>query len=1710
MNGRHYQWVCVQAGKLRVYGWAGALLALFAGAAVLGSHAKADASGADEFWEAVEVDQATLVNGAGRPGANVKTWRLQRAVWLAALRHAPHEQDAELRQSQTLISLPLPDGSFARFRIEESPALEPELAARFPDIKSYRGEGVTDPALRVRFDWSPRGLHALAVTGAEAVSIAPLRPEDLTLYTSQAGQDGIQPQEAACLAEQVPELNQSGAYNRLARTAAPQAFALGNVRRNFRIAIATTVEYTNAPNLGGGSVASALASVNSWLNAVNVIYERDLAVHFNLAANNDRLMFTANDNFSNGNASAMLTEARSVLAQTLGAGNYDLGHVLGTGSGGTANLGVVCVDSGSPGPFKGGGVTLFGASATVGHPYFLTRLAHEIAHQFGATHSYNDGDANSVCGLNRNSISAWEPGSGLTIMSFAGSCNPIATARALHFHGGTLAQMAAFLESNAVCAQTVSTGNSAPTVDGGADFRIPRNTPFALSATANDADIYDNPNLAYAWEQLDSGGAVYHDPVFTDAGDGPGSTRPLFRSYAPSASRTRLFPNLEYILNNANEPPLLRTENGFEVYSAESLPNVTRSLAFKVTVRDGRGGVADDDVRVEVDAAAGPFAVTVPNAAVRWAAGSQQTIAWSVNNTNAGTLNVTQVRITFSTDGGQTFPVTLLTATPNDGSETITIPSGLTTETARVRVEAIGNIFFDISDVNFAITSGPAACPTIASLNPVRAQAGVNVTLTGTNFAGVSAVQFNNNRDAAFTILSNTQIRAIVPAGAATGPLRVVRGGCAAAESPVFTVAACNFTLNATTRNVAATANNSNVAVGANSGCAWSAVSNAEWIRITSNATGTGNATVNFAVSANTGPARTAALIAAGQLLTVNQAAGCTFRLSSTTQNVSSAAATGQVTVETSAGCAWTAVSNAPWLTLNSSGSAAGTSVVSFNIAANTGLARTGTLTLAGLSFTVTQEANCGFAIAPASRSVPATASSGVINVSAGGNCTWTSQSQANWLTITAGAASLGTNTVTYNVAANTGPARSGTLTVAGLTYTVSQAAGCAFALNRSSQDFVANGGTGTAVNVTTSAGCAWTASSPVDWVRLTSGATGSGNGSVNFTVSANTGPARSVLLTLAGLPYTISQAGNCRPTLSATTRTFTAAAATSTFNVTAAASCAWTAVSNVNWLTVTSSASGTGNAAVAYTVAANPGAARTGTLSIGGVTHTVTQSAAACSYALSPATQQLSRSGGSGTVNVTTASHCAWTVTNEAGWLTLDGLTAGRGNGVVAFNALANAGPARSGTMTVGDQTFTVNQTAGCQFQLSATQLRAAATGDSLSVEVSSLSGCPWTAASNSNWIELHSGTPGSGSGSLAFTVAANAGGPRTGTLTVAGKTLTVKQAADAANPGFIMAALNPPYANAGGQAFELTVTGLNFGGNTVVNWNGNDRPTRLVNATQLKAQIPATDIASVGTARVSVFDRLNNNASNGLSFLIAGAGANVSAASYANTEFAPEQMVALFGQGLATATVQANALPLPTTLSGTTVRIKDSAGVERLAPLFFVSPEQINYQLPAGTASGVATVTVLSGDNRVTLTTLPVSAVAPGLFSADASGRGLPTGVVLRVTGNQQRFEALSRFDSATRTYLPVPIDLGPATDQVYLVLYGTGWRFRSNLSVVTCSVGGASVAVAFAGAQGGLVGLDQLNLLLPRSLAGRGEVNLVLSVEGKPANPVKVQIK
>lgn len=427
----------------------------------------------------------------------------------------------------------------------------------------------------------------------------------------------------------------------------------------------------------------------------------------------------------------------------------------------------------------------------------------------------------------------------------------------------------------------------------------------------------------------------------------------------------------------------------------------------------------------------------------------------------------------------------------------------------------------------------------------------------------------------------------------------------------------CTYTIAPANATVAAGAGSGTVTVTAGSGCAWTAVSGASWVTIAGGASGAGPGTVTYSYTANPGSAsRSGTLTIGGNTFTLSQAGlACTYTLTPTGSSVGGAAGTGSVAVNTSANCAWTASSGASWLTITSGVSGMGPGTVAYSIAANVGAARAGTLTVAGLTYTVNQAATpCSYAITPASAAVGAGAGSGSVAVNTTATCPWGAASNVPWLTITSGAAGVGPGTVTYMIAANTATgSRTGTLTIGGQTFTVSQAGvTCTYAITPTGVSLGAHATNGT-VAITTGSGCAWTASSTVPWIAITAGMNGTGDGTVRYSVTANTsGLVRHGTLSIAGLTFVVSQAssgGGCTYLLTPTSAQVPARVSTNTFRVTTGGGCDWTAQSTVGWVTVLPRAGGTGSGTVRFRVSANLSSQpRNGTISVGGQTFTVYQ----------------------------------------------------------------------------------------------------------------------------------------------------------------------------------------------------------------------------------------------------------------------------------------------------------------------------------------------------------------------------------------------------------------------------------------------------------------------------------------------------------------------
>lgn len=567
------------------------------------------------------------------------------------------------------IELPTPDGRTSRFLLTESPTMHPDLQAKHPDIRCYTGKGLDEPGALLKCDLTLHGFHAQVLRGRGGDwFIDPYSFGDRDHYTVYFKKDYPRPfgKTWECLVDDISPVKIEDV---------PIAEQGDCKMRSYSLALACTGEYAD---YHGGTVAAAESAMNTSLNRVNGVFEIDFAVSMSLVANNDTLIFLngSTDPYTNNNGGAMLNQNQTTCNNRIGNANYDIGHVFSTGGGGVAFLGCVCSAAN-----KAKGVT--GSSNPVGDAFDIDYVAHEMGHQFGCDHTFNG--THGSCNGNRVLSSAYEPGSGSTIMGYAGICDDqdVQPHSDAYFHARSLQQAGGFVTgAGHTCDTETNTGNNAPTANAGADYTIPKSTPFILTATGSDAN---GDALTYCWEQYNNGDS-------TQPPDGTDTDGPNFRTFNPTGSGVRFFPDLAEVVINGNP-------------TWEVLSSVGRTLNFRVTVRDNVGGAGctgEDNMVVTVSGGAGPFQVTAPNTAVTWQGNSNQTVTWNVAGSNGGAVNCANVEIALSTDGGFNYSV-VLGSTPNDGSQVITVPN-VSSSDCRIRVMGVGNIFYDISNVDFTIT----------------------------------------------------------------------------------------------------------------------------------------------------------------------------------------------------------------------------------------------------------------------------------------------------------------------------------------------------------------------------------------------------------------------------------------------------------------------------------------------------------------------------------------------------------------------------------------------------------------------------------------------------------------------------------------------------------------------------------------------------------------------------------------------------------------------------------------------------------------------------------------------------------------------------------------------------------------------------------------------------------------------------------------------
>lgn len=621
-----------------------------------------------------------------------------------------------------IVELPIPSGELVKFKLTPEQIMADELAKKYPNIKTFSGVAIDSANVENvtfdddsnkntgRFDITPNGFHGMFYYQGERVFVEPeivyigeesvlkASKTDSSKVTtlkrrrvfnevtnayksyvqSESRLESIQPYEFHQPKKITSQLDfavesQSNDVNKAAKT-----LESTSTIKTYRIAISAAAEYTE---FNGGTVDSAMAEIVTLVNRLNQVYQHDLAIKLELVENSDLLIFTdANaDPFNNDSDDGDLNT--SVINGIIGSAGYDIGHVVNTDGGGLAVLGGVCNSI-----YKGDGVT--GDPNPTNDAFYIDYVAHEIGHQFGAEHTFNG--TSGACEGNRESDSAYEVGSGSTIMAYAGICGDqnLQTHSDAFFHARSIEQIRDNIENGfgRTCGITTGDVNNTAAVDAGADFTIPAKTPFKLTGNAQDSD---NDTLTYSWQQFDLGTASASLAEQVDDG-----SRPLFRAFLPSDNASRYFPQLSDVLNG-------------ETTKGESLPTTNRELNFRLMVFDQQGGVSFDEAKLTVVDTGQAFSLNTPLSDDVWTA-SSNTISWEVADTDIAPISCASVDVLLSTDNGETFDISLATNIANNGAADVEIGSfcadTINSTQARVKLVCSDNIFFAINNGAFSIS----------------------------------------------------------------------------------------------------------------------------------------------------------------------------------------------------------------------------------------------------------------------------------------------------------------------------------------------------------------------------------------------------------------------------------------------------------------------------------------------------------------------------------------------------------------------------------------------------------------------------------------------------------------------------------------------------------------------------------------------------------------------------------------------------------------------------------------------------------------------------------------------------------------------------------------------------------------------------------------------------------------------------------------------
>ncbi|AWA31310.1 hypothetical protein HYN48_15090 [Flavobacterium magnum] len=698
-----------------------------------------------------------------------KIYTLDLQAIRSELSHAVKRDEHNNLSAAVKIDFPREDGTTETFNIERVSVLHPDLEKTYTDIRSYYGVSARNPLNKIYISMDQGGFTGL-ITGEKTIYIDPYNfrnnGNDYIVYDrADCSKDPENP--FICNAD-MKELDINLADG--APTPSTARNSIDGKLRTYRIAIACTSEYSA---YYGNTMSTILAAINTTITRVNSVYRNDFAVVFQVVPSENRLVYinefnidtpTADpDPYDNYNGSTMLSANTSNITGLIGASAYDIGHVFSTGGGGIAGTGPCNAST------KGSGVT--GIVSPQNDPFDIDYVCHEIGHQFSAGHTYYNACFGSKV------ADDYEVGSGTTIMGYAGVCSPNVQYNSdAYFHARSIAQITAAIAGH-TCESEAAIANTEPIPNAGADYTIPKGTPFTLTGSATDVDTADV--LTYCWEQFDATDGGTQPPVSTN------TAGPVFRSYFATTSPARTFPKMTAIV--ANTTP-----------TWEVLPSVARTLNFRLTVRDNStlGGQTNSDNSVVTVSSAGPFLVTSPNTSgILWYVGETKTVTWDVAGTSATPVSTANVAIKLSTDGGYTYPVTILASTPNDGTQAITVPNNVG-KNMRIKVEAVGNIYFDISNADFEIkantfelTTSQATVPTCKPNSAV-----FSVTYTkATPFTETTAFSVTGLPSGASAVFSPTTLAA---SGTVTMTVNGISGVAAGIYPLTFTGTAPSATIN--------------------------------------------------------------------------------------------------------------------------------------------------------------------------------------------------------------------------------------------------------------------------------------------------------------------------------------------------------------------------------------------------------------------------------------------------------------------------------------------------------------------------------------------------------------------------------------------------------------------------------------------------------------------------------------------------------------------------------------------------------------------------------------------------------------------------------------------------------------------------------------------------------------------------------------------------